>query len=45
MRSREASIGDADPFETFSNLTRVSQAIEQAITVARSTLNNSLLRF
>ncbi len=43
--SRDAAVGGADPFEALSTLTRVGQSLEQAISVARNTLNNSILRF
>lgn len=39
LSGRKAEVGDADPFSAFSDLTKLTQSLEQAITVARTTLN------
>lgn len=42
---RHADITNADPFESISRMTQLSATLEQAISVARTTLNTSLARF
>jgi flagellar hook-associated protein 3 FlgL len=39
LSARQADIGEVDPFTAFSDLTKLSQSLEQAISVARTTLS------
>lgn len=45
LTKRHADVTNADPFEAITQMTQLSMALEQAISVARTTLNNSLQRF
>jgi flagellar hook-associated protein 3 FlgL len=45
LTKRRAAITDADPFETLSRMTQLGTTLQQAIAVARTTLNQSLNRF
>lgn len=45
LTKRRSDIVDADPFETLSRMTQLSTTLQQAIAVARTTLNQSLQRF
>lgn len=45
LTKRSADITDADPFETISRMTQLGTTLQQAIAVARTTLNQSLQRF
>ena len=45
LRSRKGEMGDADAFETISELTAVNTALEQAISVTRLTLGQGVNRF
>lgn len=40
LQKRQAALGEVDPFDALSELTRLSTALEQAIGVARLTLNS-----
>lgn len=45
LTKRQADITDADVFETLSRMTQLGTTLQQAISVARTTLNLSLERF
>lgn len=45
LTKRRSDIVDADPFETLSRMTQLGTTLQQAIAVARTTLNQSLQRF
>jgi flagellar hook-associated protein 3 FlgL len=45
LTKRRSDITDADPFETLSRMTQLGSTLQQAIAVARTTLNQSLQRF
>jgi flagellar hook-associated protein 3 FlgL len=45
LTKRQNDLGEADPFETLSELTKLSNTLEQAIGVARITLNTGVDRF
>jgi flagellar hook-associated protein 3 FlgL len=45
LAARHSDVGDADALEAFTNLSAVTSSIEQAIAVARTTLNTELNRF
>jgi hypothetical protein len=45
LTKRQADITDADVFETLSRMTQLGTTLQQAISVARTTLNTSLERF
>jgi flagellar hook-associated protein 3 FlgL len=45
LTKRQSSLVDADPIETISRLTSLNNTIQQAISVARTTLNQNLERF
>ena len=45
LTKRQADITDADVFETLSRMTQLGTTLQQAISVARTTLNMSLERF
>lgn len=45
LTKRKADITDADAFETISKMSQLGTALQQALAVARTTLNTSLERF
>ncbi|MET0413192.1 MAG: flagellar hook-associated protein FlgL [Polyangiaceae bacterium] len=45
LTKRQADLGAADPIETLTELSKLTQALEQAIGVARITLNTEVDRF
>jgi flagellar hook-associated protein 3 FlgL len=45
LGSRTAAVGQADPYATYSSLTQLNTALEQAIAVARTTLTPGGQRF
>jgi flagellar hook-associated protein 3 FlgL len=45
LTKRRADITDADPVETITRMTQLGNTLQQAIAVARTTLNQSLQRF
>ena len=45
LQTRKAEMGDAEAFETISELTHLSSSLEQAIAVARLTLGQDINRF
>jgi len=45
LTEQSSVVGDADAFSSIGELSQVSSTIEQAIAVARTTLNTSLARF
>lgn len=45
LTKRQSNLADADAFQSISELSRVGSTLEQAISVARTILDNNLVRF